>query len=380
LALVTLVNPLVKESHKAFCEISAIDRQLIMLGQSHADREIAPLRTMCLKMLAKDPTSFFNTTSLSRMMEMMQSDKVIYDMAQELVNYITEAGRFSDDILPPNFFEISQGIPRKTLSFANSKVSSAYICRVIDKCPMIEVVDMSGCLRADNTTFMYIVDNCKHLKSLSLRNCRKITDEFLEHILSQCASTTNQAPLSQLESLNMGGTINISSSVLNKFFNTFPRISYLTFLNISGQEVNDETLNTIKIKCSSLAQLGLGYADISESALRQCLTAIGPQLEILNLSWINTTTSCENQQLSVDFFVNFLPRVCPKVIDLDVSGLKNVSLITISQYLDAKTQSAEVEPTVFKSLGVLRARFISSTKASLEQQLSPVFPSLVLDI
>ena len=104
LALVTRVNPLVKESHKAFCEISAIDRQLKMLGQSHADREIAPLRTMCLKMLAKDPTSFFNTTSLSRMMEMMQSDKVIYDMAQELVNYITEAGRFSDDILPPNKF------------------------------------------------------------------------------------------------------------------------------------------------------------------------------------------------------------------------------------------------------------------------------------
>ena len=87
---------------------------------------------------------------------------------QVLINYVTDAGRYTDDIIPTTFFNGS----RKELCLKNTKVSSKYIMKILDICPLLEDIDVSGTFLVDDDLVLNILQKCKNLKSLNIRNCR----------------------------------------------------------------------------------------------------------------------------------------------------------------------------------------------------------------
>ncbi len=137
--------------------------------------------------------------------------------------------------------------------------------------------------------------------------------------------------LLKLRALHLGGVTNLTERGIISFMHSFPQFPALVDLNLSGTHVSDATLHTIGARNSSLRHLSLAYSDVSEAALRALLERIGRKLELLNISWVATTTGCKNIPLTVDFFIDFLPTRCIALQDLDVTGLRHVSVPCLSQ-------------------------------------------------
>lgn len=295
-------------------------------AQQAVDRTIPPLSILVLKALSKQPSKHINPGAIRRALSISPKEKACsFDLAQELVDYITEAGRLSDDVLPPSLF----GVGRTYLRLKNSKVSGGYICRIVDVCKELMVLDISGCFQVDDATVLYICEHCPHLSDLNIRNCRKISTACLE-IMSQRNLVRNMI------SLNLGGNGNISVIGLQRFMQSYHRMPILQELHLSGLLFDENTLNVLGQRCTSLKALGIAYADVSQASLRQYLEQHGARLEKLNIAWLSTTTGSNNAQLSTEFFTDFLADACPNLKELDVTGLRNVTAQVLGQYLDAR--------------------------------------------
>ena len=167
-------------------------------------------------------------------------------------------------------------------------------------------------------------------------------------------------------SLYLGGNTNITEKGLYQFItntnnNNNNIISNLTEFYISGLYINNTILNLITKQCHNLTKIGINYACITEDILRQFLTIHGSNLIVLHIAWlstpIHTTTTSDNtttttdtgtggtgtgnvtaeKQLTPEFFSDFLPSACPKLVELDVCGIKSVTGPVIKQYLDSRT-------------------------------------------
>ena len=220
-------------------------------------REIPTLHVTVLKEIAKAPTKFVSEARLKKAFAIGLKQQLTdqFDLAQVLTDYITDAGRLTDDVLPPSLFKAG----RTTLSLKNSKISGKYIKKIIDNvCFSLLVLDVSGTFQVDDNTVQYILQNSKNLKSLSIRNCRKITDKSLDFIVQFGNNLT---------SIDLGGCINMSYEGLNKFVQ-HKKMSHLLELNLSGLPIQSDTLSLISSCCVELTSLGIGYADIGEMSLR----------------------------------------------------------------------------------------------------------------
>ena len=220
-------------------------------------REIPTLHVTVLKEIAKAPTKFVSEARLKKAFAIGRRQQLAeqFDLAQVLTDYITDAGRLTDDVLPPSLFKDG----RTTLSLKNSKISGKYIKKIIDNvCASLLILDVSGTFQVDDNTVQYILQNCKSLKCLSIRNCRKITDKSLEFIVQFGNNLT---------SIDLGGCINMSYEGLNKFVQ-HRKMSHLLELNLSGLPIQSDTLSLISSCCVELTSLGIGYADIGEMSLR----------------------------------------------------------------------------------------------------------------
>lgn len=223
-------------------------------------REIPTLHVTVLKEIAKAPTKFVSEARLKKAFAIGPRQQLAeqFDLAQVLTDYITDAGRLTDDVLPPSLFKAG----RVTLSLKNSKISGKYIKKIIDNvCPSLFVLDVSGTFQVDDNTVQYILQHCKNLKCLSIRNCRKITDKSLEFIVQFGNNLT---------SIDLGGCINMSYEGINKFVQ-HRKMSHLLELNLSGLPIQSDTLSLISSCCVELTSLGIGYADIGEMSLRYAL-------------------------------------------------------------------------------------------------------------
>ena len=69
---------------------------------------------------------------------------------------------------------------------------------------------------------------------------------------------------------------------------------------------------------------------------RDFISARGEQLEKLSIHWLCSAVGCLYEQVSAEFIFDFLGRSCPLLRELDVSGLKNVSALSLQQLLDTK--------------------------------------------
>jgi hypothetical protein len=225
-------------------------------------REIPTLHITILKEIAKQPTKYVSEPFLKKAFAVGPRKQMAeqFDMAQVLIDYITDAGRFTDDVLPPSLFTAG----RKALCLKNSKISGKYIKKIIDNvCSELLTLDVSGTFQVDDSTVQYILKSCKELKTLSIRNCRKITDKSLEFIVQLGNNLT---------SIDLGGCINMSYEGINKFVQ-HKKMTALLELNLSGLPIQSDTLSLISGCCVNLTSLGIGYADIGEMALRYDLNA-----------------------------------------------------------------------------------------------------------
>lgn len=303
-------------------------------------KEIPKLSTLVLKEIAKAPTKYLSVESYERALKIMsnlKSNAMSFDVTQILINYVTDAGRYTDDIIPVTFFDSN----RTEICLKNTKVSSKYIMKILDKCKNLESIDVSGTFLVDDDLVLYMIQKCPNLKSLNIRNCRKCADITLKHI----ASSNNK-----IDTLNIGGNLNITEQALIVFLSTTKATELIEFY-ISGLIINDIMLHLISKKCIKLKGFGINYANISEDGLHKFLTSssnipncpIGLNLETLHIAWIGTAgigipsdSIVERPQLSSEFFTVNLVQYCPKLTELDISGLKNVTSNALIQYLDQR--------------------------------------------
>ena len=71
-------------------------------------------------------------------------------------------------------------------------------------------------------------------------------------------------------------------------------------------------------------------------SLRDFISARGYSLDKLSIHWLCSAVGCVYEQVSAEFVFDFLGRSCPLLRELDVSGLKNVSALSLQQLLDTK--------------------------------------------
>jgi hypothetical protein len=339
--------------------------------QANIDREVQSLKVLCLKAISKDPVHHIDSAKLQKaahMLGVLQNKS--FDFAQELVAYLTEAGQFVDDALPPTLFiNDDTTTPRVSLSFSNGKVSVEYLMRTLDCCPQLEYLDLSGCFQTNDAIVLYIGQKCPNIQHLNLRNCRKLTDLCLQNLMGM-------GVLPKLTALHLGGVVNLTEGAINDFLGNGSRFSSIIDLNLSGTKVSDATLDLIGLRNKHLRSLSIAFSDVSEVAVRRLLEKIGKKLELLNISWLCTTTGCQNAPLSVDFFIDFLPRRCIALQELEVTGSKNISIPCLAQYLDTENQMTIKYPADAKSLKILRCKFVSSPKDLIDKQLGPNYPNV----
>ena len=334
-------------------------------------RDIPSLSVTVLKEIAKIPAKCVTEAALKRALLVGPKENVeSYDLAQMLVDYVTEAGRFTDDVLPPALFKTG----RTSLRLKNSKIGGKYIGKVIDNlCDDLIELDVSGTFQVDDPAVAYILEKCKKLQSLNIRNCRKITDKSLDVIIAR-------GP--HLVSLDIGGAVNIKEPGLANLVAS-KKISSLRELNLSGLPLTTESLLILGRSGQRLTSVGLGYTDIGEYALREFIKARGHQLEKLALHWMCTSLSKSDdpdyKQISTEFICDFLSYQCPKLTDLDVSGQKNVNAPSLQQFLDTKKTQSDINPAQWNQMKVLKAKFIGSSRAQVEQIISFTYPNLTLE-
>jgi hypothetical protein len=177
-----------------------------------------------------------------------------------------------------------------------------------------------------------IVQKCPSVKYLNIRNCRKISDKVLNYLSRNS---------SNIVSINLGGDINITLEGIKQYLQSNSS-SKLTELHLSGLMITEEIITLLSEKCLNLTKIGINYACINESCLRNFLDSeLGRNLTLLHIAWISTpgftsqiNAQPEQTQISSDFFTEFLPYRCPVLEELDASGIKNVNSSTIQQYLE----------------------------------------------
>lgn len=82
-------------------------------------------------------------------------------------------------------------------------------------CVVFKHIDVSGCFQVCDDTVQYIITKCVYLKNLNLRNCRKLTDVALNHLV-KCNDT-------KITALHLGGNFNLTGR--------YPYNYYMLFLS-----------------------------------------------------------------------------------------------------------------------------------------------------
>lgn len=286
--------------------------------------DINSLKIMALQVIARQPSKCCGSDAImeNAMKILPNNKKGTFDFAQVIIDYITDAGRFADDVLPISVYD-SQ---RTRLSLKNTKITGKYISKILNKCPNLQAIDLQGTFHVDDDVVLEILTKCKSLTEITLRNCRKLTDDALNHLMTHGKHLNN---------IDIGGAYNMTSRGINYFMTRYSNIGSIQRLHIAGLSINNDTLVSLD-RFHSLTHLSVAYGDLDEIALRTCLNKIGNRLEYLNISWIATNSGTTCYPLSTDFFVEFLALVCPRLIELDVCGVKNANASTLLRFLDFK--------------------------------------------
>ena len=105
-------------------------------------------------------------------------------------------------------------------------------------------LDVHGCFQVDDGKMADVLESCPNLISINIRNCRKITDKFLETLVKY--------PRLPLQELDIGGNFNITNGGVRSFLEKFSGISKLTSFSVSGLPILDDTVKIMIKKLKSI--------------------------------------------------------------------------------------------------------------------------------
>jgi hypothetical protein len=305
-------------------------------------RDVPSLYDTILKVIARYPTKSLTKASCEKLMKAIENNYFgeDVDILQIILNQVIDAGRMTDDAVPTLVYK-----NRRELSLSNSKISGKYLVSAANLCSThLLKLDVSGCFQvADHQILEVLGKFCPNLYKLNVRNCRKLTDEFL-------VSFINQKYYSNLRELNIGGNFNITDKGVSYFIENNPHMNEFTELMLSGLQISDETILLISKKCKSLIALGLGYCDLKETTIQHLLIKIGSQLEIFDWSWPSTNPVVTNPQPSTFFVIDSLATLCPSLKEIDLTGNRNMSLQSIAELIERKLLSVSLSVFFFSFL------------------------------
>ena len=345
-------------------------------------REVPSLSITCLKLISKSPNSYISEKSYEKILK-LYSKQLIMKATQHLINYITEVGRMSDFIIPLIAFHNEY----HTLSLKNSKITGNYLISIIQRSSFLEIIDVSGCLMIDDYVINQILSICLLLKTIEIRNCRKLTDLSIQYLNELGSNLVN---------INIGGNFNITEAGVLQLIQEHPNRHSFQSLNISGLPITEGTLESLSLHCTTLKYLGIGYAIISEISIRKYLEISGMRLECLILSWITPPLGYLDS-LSFDL-LDYIARTCPKLHTLDISGLKNMSYNAILSFIETKRAKvsqkniffssflfifnffykADYNPQENERMKYIIAKFTAGTRTQLEA-LASQYPELTIE-
>lgn len=312
-------------------------------------RDIPDLSTLCLKVISKSPKDFINEKTLQRPYQAYPTS-VLSASTQMMMDYFSEAGRLNDDVFPIESFRTG----RTFLSLKNSKVSVSYLLDALRQCPDLIRLDVSGCFLVDDDVIAEFFNICPRLQNLCIRNCRKLSDKALESI---------QGKSKHLNALHIGGNVNITDTGLLHFIKKFTRSNLLEEFHISGLTITTDVLDAIAKHCTSLRSLSLGYAILSSDIFKDFMEKIGSQLEYLCVAWVGPLNPLDT--IASDYLYHVSCN-CPKLTDIDITGIKNVSISSLQQLIDYKISQTEKFPTEWKKLERIKMKFITVAKQQVE--------------
>jgi len=107
----------------------------IAITMALPSRDIPKLSTIILKDIARQPVKFLSAKDINYNSPVYAKIAGNFDIAQVLIDYITEAGRLADDVMPVNLFQKE----RTHLTLKNSKLSPKYISKIIEQCTQLQV-------------------------------------------------------------------------------------------------------------------------------------------------------------------------------------------------------------------------------------------------
>lgn len=294
-------------------------------SMSVVQRDIPSLSVTILKEIAKTPAKYVYDDQFKKSQRIPCKG---FDFTQVVVDYVIEAGRMTDDSLPLSIFA-----NRTSLSLKNSKITPTYLSMILSRCPKLELLDLSGTFSIDDDCIQMVLRMCPFIRRLGLQSCRKLSNICLGHISTH----------SPLVGLQLGGNFNITADGIREYLQS-PSVAHLQELSLAGLQLTDEIFNLIAKKCTQLRKLSFAYSNCTETALRTMLTHVGSQLESLSVAWIGSNfPDNATYQLTSDFIADFLPRHCPRLVELDVSGLKNVTSSTLANLIEVKYQQVLCE-------------------------------------
>mmetsp|Transcript_5277 Transcript_5277/g.5419 ORF Transcript_5277/g.5419 Transcript_5277/m.5419 type:complete len:327 (+) Transcript_5277:197-1177(+) len=312
-------------------------------------REIPSLSLTLLKLIAKAPQKYIRASSIERAFKICP-ENIRESSAQILSDYIAEAGRLTDEvgiIFPTSCTKIS---------IRNSKLSSRYINQIVDRCKNLVELDISGCFQVTDETIRDILTKCPKLTSLNLRNCRKVTDLSLRHTVEYGK---------KLIELHIGGNFNITANGIRMLLLSHSNMSNFKAIHLSGLPVTEEHIGIIQKKTKYLTSVSFAYATLSELCFKQFIHTVGSRLESICIGW--TTTKIETGEHVSNSVLEFLVSSCPRLVIMDISGLKNVTASFIQQLVDIKINKALLEPDIWLPLQRIIAKFSGVTRIQLEQ-------------
>lgn len=220
----------------------------------------------------------------------------------------------------------------------------------------LAVLDWTGVQTLTDDFLQEIITRAPHLKRLSIKNCRRLTQRSLE-CLGEYAT--------QLTALDMGGTYQFHPQHVIEMIAALPQ---LTELHASGLLWTDALLQDV---CSlrSWTALSLGFllpAHVSSNGLKQALMSQSSTLQSLALPF------CEH---IVDAaLLGVLGRHLPHVVCIDVRG--NGGLHSLTGWYDGR---ATIQPMVGPQPLFVLGRYSGISKSNIEDT-KRIHPLQALDL
>lgn len=337
-------------------------------------REMPALKLLCLKSISRRPeeclteakvnAAFFSKAAVnlikeSRALKLGKGGKGISltKIRQQIITELIENGGRAMSIgfpIPRNFLDNTFG----HMKFEASRIDANFMKdRLAPCCPALKSVNLQSCFLLTDEAIKHLLEGCPNLESINVRNCRKLMDETCAHMITFGR---------RLITIKLGGCFNITANGVRTLIEKHHNRRNFYELGISGLDVNDVTLESIKQSCRNLHSLDIGHSNISEAGAQVLVMALAKSLSVLEVHWCPAIT---------DVFAAWLADNGPQIHKLNFCGVKKVTYQGVTRLLQRRVQLVKADPENFKEITSIDVKYSGFVKGAVES-LQQEYPDL----